>query len=47
MINIYALKIIHDHQDDGCKILIASATNELIVKPIAKRLEVADYLVQK
>ena len=44
MINIYALKIIHDHQDDGCKILIASATNELIVKPIAKRLEVADYL---
>ena len=47
MINIYALKIIHDHQDDGCKILIASATNELIVKPIAKRLEVADYLGTK
>ena len=47
MINIYALKIIHDHQDDGCKILIASATNELIVKPIAKRLDVADYLGTK
>ena len=47
MINIYALKIIHDHQDDGCKILIASATNELIVNPIAKRLEVADYLGTK
>ena len=47
MINIYALKIIHDHQDDGCKILIASATNELIVKPIAKRLEIADYLGTK
>ena len=47
MINIYALKIIHDYQDDGCKILIASATNELIVKPIAKRLEVADYLGTK
>ena len=47
MINIYALRIIHDHQDDGCKILIASATNELIVKPIAKRLEVADYLGTK
>jgi len=47
IINIYALKIIHDHQDDGCKILIASATNELIVKPIAKRLEVADYLGTK
>ena len=29
------------------KILIASATNELIVKPIAKRLEVADYLGTK
>ena len=47
MINIYALKIIHDHQDHGCKLLIASATNELIVKPIAKRLEVADYLGTK
>ena len=47
MINIYALKIIHDHQDDGCKILIASATNELIVKPIAKRLEVVDCLGTK
>ena len=47
MINIYALKIIHDHQDYGCKILIASSTNELIVKPIAKRLEVVDCLGTK
>ena len=46
MINIYALKIIMT-----IKIMVASsyssATNELIVKPIAKRLEVADYLGTK
>ena len=38
MINIFALKLIHDHHDNGHTILLASATNELIVKPIAQRL---------
>ena len=38
MINIFALKLIHDHHDNGHTILLASATNELIVKPIAERL---------
>ena len=38
MINIFALKLIHDHHDNGHTILLASATNELIVKPIAHRL---------
>ena len=39
MINTLALKIIHDHGDNGDTILLASATNELIVQPIAKRLD--------
>ena len=38
MINIFALKLIHDHHDNDHTILLASATNELIVKPIAQRL---------
>lgn len=40
MINIFALKLIHDHRDKGHTILLASATNELIVKPIAQRLDI-------
>jgi HAD superfamily hydrolase (TIGR01490 family) len=40
MINTFALKLIHDHHDKGHTILLASATNELIVKPIAKRLDI-------
>jgi HAD superfamily hydrolase (TIGR01490 family) len=40
MINIFALKLIHDHHDAGNEILLASATNELIVRPIARRLEI-------
>ena len=40
MINIFALKLIHDHHDKGEHILLASATNELIVKPIAHRLNI-------
>ena len=40
MINIFALKLIHDHHDNGHTILLASATNELIVKPIAQRLNI-------
>jgi HAD superfamily hydrolase (TIGR01490 family) len=40
MINIFALKLIHNHHEKGHTILLASATNELIVKPIAQRLDI-------
>ncbi|MAV23692.1 MAG: HAD-IB family hydrolase [Gammaproteobacteria bacterium] len=38
MINIYALKIIHDHHHIDDVLLLASATNNVIVEPIGKRL---------
>ena len=38
MINIYALKLLHDHTHNNDIILLASATNSVIVEPIAKRL---------
>ncbi|MDA9258415.1 HAD-IB family hydrolase [Gammaproteobacteria bacterium] len=44
MINTLALKIIHDHGDRGDTILLASATNELIVQPIAKRLDIHNVI---
>ena len=44
MINTLALKIIHDHGDSGDTILLASATNELIVQPIAKRLDIQNVI---
>ena len=44
MINTFALKIIHDHGDSGDTILLASATNELIVQPIAKRLDIQNVI---
>jgi HAD superfamily hydrolase (TIGR01490 family) len=44
MINTFALKIIHDHGDRGDTILLASATNELIVQPIAKRLDIQNVI---
>ena len=44
MINTLALKIIHDHGDGGDTILLASATNELIVQPIAKRLDIQNVI---
>ena len=44
MINVFALKLIHDHHDKGDTILLASATNELIVKPIAQRLDI-DHVI--
>ena len=44
MINIFALKIIHDHGDCGDTILLASATNELIVQPIAERLNIQNVI---
>jgi len=44
MINTLALKIIHDHGDRGDAILLASATNELIVRPIAERLDIQNVI---
>ena len=44
MINTLALKIIHDHGDRGDTILLASATNERIVQPIAKRLDIQNVI---
>ncbi|MDB9813059.1 HAD-IB family hydrolase [Gammaproteobacteria bacterium] len=44
MINTFALKIIHDHGDCGDTILLASATNELIVSPIAQRLDIQNVI---
>jgi len=44
MINTLALKIIHDHGDRGDTILLASATNELIVQPIATRLDIQNVI---
>ena len=38
MINIYALKLLHDHTHNHDIMLLASATNSVIVEPIAKRL---------
>ena len=38
MINIYALRLIHDHNHEHDIMLLASATNSVIVEPIAKRL---------
>ena len=38
MINIYALRLLHNHNHDNDLMLLASATNSVIVEPIAKRL---------
>jgi HAD superfamily hydrolase (TIGR01490 family) len=38
MINIYALRLLHNHNHDNDIMLLASATNSVIVEPIAKRL---------
>jgi len=38
MINIYALRLLHDHHHNNDIMLLASATNSVIVNPIAKRL---------
>ena len=47
MINVFVLKLIHDHNDKGHTILLASATNELIVKPIAQRLDINNVIGTK
>ena len=38
MINIYALRLLHEHSHDNDFMLLASATNSIIVEPIAERL---------
>ena len=38
MINIYALRLLHNHYHKNDVMLLASATNSVIVNPIAKRL---------
>ena len=38
MINIYALRLLHNHYHNNDVMLLASATNSVIVNPIAKRL---------
>ena len=38
MINIYALRLLHNHHHNNDVMLLASATNSVIVNPIAKRL---------
>jgi len=44
LINVFALKLIHDHKDKNDVLLLASATNELIVRPIARRLEIENVI---
>lgn len=39
MINIYALRLLHNHHHNNDVMLLASATNSVIVNPIAKRLD--------
>ena len=38
-INIYALRLIHKHYEQGEELLLASGTTSIIADPIAKRLE--------
>jgi len=38
MINVYALRLLHNHYHNNDVMLLASATNSVIVTPIAKRL---------
>lgn len=38
MINVYALRLLHNHTHDNDTMLLASATNIVIVEPIGKRL---------
>jgi len=38
MINIYALRLLHNHNHDNDIMLLASATNSVLVEPIARRL---------
>ena len=38
IINIYALRLLHEHSHDNDFMLLASATNSVLVNPIAERL---------
>ena len=38
MINIYPLRLLHNHHHDNDIMLLASATNSVLVEPIARRL---------
>ena len=38
IINIYALRLLHNHHHDNDIMLLASATNSVLVEPIARRL---------
>ena len=38
LINIYALRLLHNHHHDNDIMLLASATNSVLVEPIARRL---------
>ena len=39
MINVYALRLIHEHYENNDELLLASATNKILVDIIAKRLD--------
>ena len=47
MINVFALKLIHGHQSDNYELMLASATNELIVDVIGKRLGFNNIIATK
>ena len=47
MINIYALRLLHNHHHNDDAMLLASATNSVIVNPIAKRLGLKTLLQQR
>ena len=44
MINIYALRLIHKHYENDDQLLLASATNKVLVDLIAKRLEFSNVI---
>ena len=47
MINVFALKLIHGHQSNNDELILASATNELIVDVIGKRLGFGNIIATK
>jgi|TARA_B110000977_G_C11066033_1_gene487874 HAD superfamily hydrolase (TIGR01490 family) len=44
MINVYALRLIHKHYENNDRLLLASATNKVLVDLIARRLEFKDVV---
>ena len=47
MINIYALRLLHNHHHDNDIMLLASATNSVLVEPIARRLGFENIVATK